>query len=519
MLGSRTLLNTSKPSAYAALLCALLSGCAAGPDYQRPAAPTASSYTVQQPSEQMGGQRLVESLDIPYDWWTIFQSPQLNALVERALKDNPGIEAAQAALRQAQENVVAQRGFFFPTVSVNYSPSRNKVAGNMGGNSPGLQENGDNIVSSPTAPAYYNFHTAQLSIGYVPDVFGINRRLTESAVAQAEWQQMQLQAAQLTLVSNMVAAAIQEAALRAQIAAVENVISINRENLEIVRQQLKLGFVSELDVATQETQMAQSEQVLPPLRKQLAQTRDLIRALAGNVPSENILETFELADLRLPSDLPLTLPSRLVEQRPDVRAAEAQLHSASAQYGVAVANRMPQFMVTADVGGMASSPEWMFRSGGTFFNLTGNISQIIFDGGTLRARSRAAEQALIQAGAIYRSTVIAALQNVADTLHAIRADAEAFTAADAAAQASLTALKLTRKQFQLGYASYQDLLAAQQNFQLAGISLAQAQGARLADTAALYQALGGGWWNREGKTAAEDQSGATQIAASGAQPQ
>lgn len=516
-----------------ALPLALLSGCAAGPDFKRPDAPATTGYTVRPLAARTAStdiapgesQRFVATQDIPFDWWTIFQSPQLNALVERALKDNPGIGAAQAALRQAQENVVAQRGYFYPGVSVNYSPTRNKLAGNMGGNSPGLQEDGSVIQSSPTGPAYYNFHTAQLSVGYVPDVFGINRRLTESAQAQQEWQLMQLQAAQITLVSNMVAAAIQEAALRAQIAAVDTVISINRENLEIVRRQLALGFLAEIDVAAQEALLAQSEQVLPPLNKQLEQTRDLIRALAGNVPSENILETFELSDLHLPAELPLTLPSRLVEQRPDVRAAEAQLHNASAQYGVAVANKMPQFMVTANVGGMASSPEWMFRGGGTFFSLTGNISQIIFDGGTLRAKSRAAEQALVQAGAIYRSTVIAALQNVADTLHAIRADADAFKAAEAAEQSNLSVLKLARKQYQLGYVSYQNLLASQQNYQLARIALAQAQSARLGDTAALYQALGGGWWNHAAseKVSLPDASSspaATTVAAvSGEHPQ
>jgi NodT family efflux transporter outer membrane factor (OMF) lipoprotein len=486
-----------------ALPLAILSGCAAGPDFKRPAAPSATSYTV--PSLELKTsdtlvspaetQRFVAEKDIPFDWWTVFQSPQLNTLIERTLKANPNIEAAQAALKQAHENVIAQQGFFYPTVSANYSPSTNKLAGNMGGNSPGLQQNGDNIQSTPSSPAYYNFHTAQLSVGYVPDIFGINRRMTESAQAQEEGQRMQLQAAYITLAANVVAAAIQEAGVRAQIDAANAVISINRENLEIMREQLRLGFLSDIDVETQEALLAQAELALPPLDRQLEQTRDLIRALAGNTPNQDVPETFELNSLHLPEELPLSLPSKLVEQRPDVRAAEAQLHSASAQYGVAIANRMPQFMVTANVGGMASSPDWMFASGGTFFNLTGNISQIIFDGGTLKAKSRAAEQALVQVGAQYRSTVITALQNVADTLHAIRTDGVAFKAAAASAHATQNILKLTRKQFQLGYVSYQNLLLAQQNYQLTLVTLAQTQSARLGDTAALYQALGGGWWN------------------------
>ena len=507
-------------SISALAVAAMLSGCAAGPDYKRPEAPTVSSYTVQPlvgktaatPESMQGeAQHFEGAKDIPFDWWKLFQSPQLNALIERTLKASPTIEAAQAALKQAHENVVAQQGFFYPTVSVNYSPSRNKLAGNMGGNSPGPQQNGDTIQSTPSAPAYYTFHTAQLSLGYVPDIFGINRRMTESAQAQEEWQQMQLQAAYITLVSNVVAAAFQEAGLRAQIAAVNRVIAINRENLDIMHLQLDKGYVAEIDVAAQEALLAQSEQALPPLNKQLEQTRDLIRALAGNLPNQEISETFELADMHLPEALPLTLPSTLVEQRPDVRAAEAQLHSASAQYGVAIANRLPQFMVTADVGGMASSPEWMFRSGGTFFNLTGNITQILFDGGTLKAKSRAAEQALVQVGAQYRSTVITALQNVADTLHAIQADADALKAAAKSEHASKTVLDLTTRQYQSGYISYQNLLAAQQSYQLAVVTLVQAQSGRLGDTAALYQALGGGWWNRkddaaEKKDAASDKS-------------
>lgn len=483
---------------------AMLTGCAAGPDFKRPEAPKVTAYTVQPlPSQtastdiaQGEAQHFVAEKDIPFDWWKLFQSPKLNALIEHTVKASPTIDAAQAALRQAHENVVAQQGFFYPTVGVSYSPSRNKLAGNMGGNSPGLQQNGENIQSTPSAPAYYNWHTAQLSVGYVPDVFGINRRMTESAQAQEEAQQMQLQAAYITLVSNVVAAAFQEAGLRAQISATKNIIAINQENLELMHRQLERGYVAEIDVAAQEALLAQSEQALPPLNKQLEQTRDLIRALAGNLPNQDVPELFELTDFHLPEELPLSLPSMLVEQRPDVRVAEAQLHSASAQYGVAIANRLPQFMVTADIGGMASSPDWMFRSGGSFFNLTGNISQIIFDGGTLKAKSRAAEQVLVQVGAQYRSTVIAALQNVADTLHAISTDAESLKAAAKSEHASKTVLDLSTKQYQSGYISYQNLLAAQQSYQLAIVTLAQAQSGRLGDTAALYQALGGGWWNR-----------------------
>jgi NodT family efflux transporter outer membrane factor (OMF) lipoprotein len=498
-------------SSVSLLILAALTGCAVGPDFKRPPAPSANGYaptgliseaTASAPVQAGESQRFNPTADIPFDWWTLFQSPQINSLIQRAFKANPNIESAQAALRQAQQNVVAQQGFFYPTVGASYSPSRNKLAGNYGGNSPGVQQNGDVIQAGsttglpPVSPAYYNFHVAQLSVGYVPDVFGLNRRQVESAEAQTNAQKLQLEATYITLASNVVAAALQEASTRAQLAAMEKIVAINKENLEILRKQLSLGYVSGLEVAAQEASLAQAEQSFVPLQKQLEQTRDLIRVLAGNLPNEEVEEKFELASMHLPQELPLSLPSKIVEQRPDVRAAEEQLHFASAQAGVAVANRLPQFAITGAIGGMADTPGWMFRAGGGFFNLAASVSQSIFDGGTLRAKSRAAEQALIQAGAQYRSTVMTALQNVADTLYTIQSDANALKAAATAAQAAQTTLDLTRKQYQLGYVSYQTQLAAEQNNLQAVINLAQAQTNRLGDTAALYQALGGGWWNR-----------------------
>ncbi len=494
-------------SLTALLISALLPGCAAGPDFKRPAAPAADGYvpngmkpeaTPSAPALAGESQRFNPTADIPFDWWTLFQSPQINSLVKCAFKANPTIESAQAALRQTQELAVAQEGFFYPTVGASYAAAKNKLAGNMSSSAPGIQGNGQ-LIQAPTgsaSPVYYNFHVAQLTVGYVPDVFGLNRRQVESAQAQVAAQKMQLEATYITLASNVVAAAIQEASIRAQLAAMDKIVDSNKETLSILRNQLKLGYVSGMEVAAQESVLAFAEQSVIPLRKQLEQTRDLIRALVGNLPNEDVEEKFELSALHLPQELPLSLPSKIVEQRPDVRAAKEQLHFASAQSGVAIANTMPQFAITAAVGGMASTPEWMFRSGGGFFNLAADVAYTIFDGGTLRAKSRAAQQALIQAGAQYRSTVITALQNVADTLHIIQSDAEALKAADTSERAALTAVILTRKQYEIGYVNYQTLLAAEQNHQLAVINLIQAQTNRLGDTAALYQALGGGWWNR-----------------------
>jgi NodT family efflux transporter outer membrane factor (OMF) lipoprotein len=495
-----------------------LAGCAAGPDFKRPDTPNSKSYasyampakTTSAPGVGGASQQFDVKRDIPYDWWTLFQSEQLNALIVSAFKANPDIESARAALKQAQEYVTAQQGFFYPTIGANYSPSRIKVAGNNGGSSPGRQGNGELIQTYSTpngqppynAPVYYNFHTAQLSVGFVPDVFGANRRQLESLQAQADMQRFRLEAAFITLASNIVAAALQEASLRSQIMAMDKLMTANRLSLDIMRKRLQLGDVSALDVATQEAALAQSEQALIPLRLQLERTRDLIRALAGNAPDKDVPETFELSALHLPEDLPLSLPSKLVEQRPDVRAAEEQVHAASAEYGVSIANLLPQFSITGDVGGMASTPGWMFKTGGGFFDLTTNIAYTLFDGGQLRAQSRAAQDALEQAAAEYRSTVIAALQNVADTLHAIQSDAEALKAATRNEQAMSRVLDLTRKQYKTGYVSYQTQLNAEQNYQQSVLVLIQAQTNRFGDTAALYQALGGGWWNRPDKSVA-----------------
>lgn len=504
----------NKPMAIglALLVVSMLAGCAVGPDFKRPEAPAAEGYiphqtvdqTASAPLSAVDAQHFDVRQDVPFDWWTLFQSPAINSLIEKSFKANPTIEAAQAALRQAQQNTIAQQGFFYPTLGMEYLPTRNKLAGNMGGNSPGIQGNGTIIqtYSNPSGPApyngpvYYNFHTAQVTLNYAPDVFGGNRRQVESLQAQAEVQKLQLEATYITLASNVVAAALQEASLRAQIASIGKIVDDNRKMLEIVRNQFRLGYVMGIDVSDQELTLSQAEQTLVPLRQQLEQTRDLIRVLAGRLPNEEVPETFELASLHLPQELPLSIPSKLVEQRPDVRAAEEQLRATNAQVGVAIANRFPQFSITGFLGGEAALPSQMFQTGGGFFNLIGDIAIPVFDGGTLSAREQGAREALVQAAAQYRTTVLAAFQNVADTLHAIQSDAEAFKIARKSEQAAKNVLDITRKQYEVGHISYQMLLAADQTYQQSIITLTQTQTNRLGDTAALYQALGGGWWHR-----------------------
>jgi NodT family efflux transporter outer membrane factor (OMF) lipoprotein len=471
-----------------------LTGCAVGPDFERPAAPDVEGYTPAPLSAKTasagvtGGeeQRLVQGLDIPGQWWTLFHSSALNTLIDEALKNNPTLPTAEAALRQAWENVYAAQGAFFPTAVVGYSPSRNKTA------------TGVVFTSASSGPPFFTLHTAQVVVTYAPDVFGGTRREVESLGAAAEFQRFQVEAAYLTLTSNVVAAAVQEASLRGQIAATEEIIKIETQALGILHKQFELGQVAGADVAAVEATLAQAQATLPPLQLKLAVQRDLLTALIGRFPSQEPAEKFDLASLQLPHDLPVSLPSKLVEQRPDVSAAEAQLHAASAAIGVAVAARLPQFTLTGNAGTVANRISQLFITPGTaFWTLAGNAAQTVFDAGTLLHKERAAVAAFDQAAAMYRSTVITAFQNVADALHAVQSDAETLKAAFAAERAAFKSLEIVRRQLQLGAISYLGLLTAENTYNTALLALVQAQAARYADTAALLQALGGGWWNRE----------------------
>ena len=507
----------ANPLACFVIAAVAVAGCAVGPNFHKPAAPAGAGYSTQPLPETTastnlpGGdaQRLVMGRDLPFEWWQTFESPALNSLVEQAFRANPSIKAAQAALRQAQELVYAQQGYFYPTGAADYNFERQKLAGNLTGTSaPGAQGDGTSITAyqnpSPNPPPhnkplYFNFHTAQLTVGYTPDVFGGNRRKVESLDAQARMQRFELEATYITLASNVVAAAIQEASTRAQIAAAKEIIDYDEKSLQILRDKFELGYAMRIDVAAQEAALAQAKQLLPPFEKQFEQTRDLIRALVGKLPNQEIEETFDLASLKLPPELPVSLPAQIIEQRPDVRAAEEQLRSANAEVGVAIASMLPQFSITGAVGGTATTFPWLFRSGGPFWNLIGDVTQPVFAGGTLLHTKRAADQALLQAAAQYQTTVITAYQNVADTLHALVADADTLAAADAAERAAKVTLDLTHQRAQDGYTDYLTDFAAGVAYSQAVLGRIQAQATRFGDTTALYQALGGGWWNRKGE--------------------
>lgn len=480
--------NVVRGGAMAAVL--LLAGCTLGPDFHTPAAPAASGYTREPlpgqtesaPVQGGAAQRFVPAADIPGEWWTLFHSPELNNLVTESVRANPTLTAAQAALRNAMENVRAQQGLFYPQVNANLSASANRQAAQL---SPVLNSNA----------LFYSLYQAQLNASWTPDIFGNNRRQVEALQAQADAQRYQLDAAWLAMTANVVAAAIQEASLRGQIAANRQVIQSIEDALSIMRRQMELGQIAGADVAAQGAALAQAQQTLPPLEKQLAQERDLLTALAGRLPSDEIGENFDLASLELPQELPVSLPSRLVEQRPDIKVAEANMHAANAEVGVAVTNMLPQVTISADLGSVASNIGDLIRPGSGFWTVGGNLLQPLFEGGRLKHLTRAAQAAYEQAAANYRGTVLTAFQNVADSLHALQADAEALNAASATENAALRSLNIARRQLQLGQIQYLGLLTAQQAYEQALITRIQAQASRLADTAALFQALGGGWWN------------------------
>jgi NodT family efflux transporter outer membrane factor (OMF) lipoprotein len=469
----------------------LTTGCAVGPRFKKPAAPDVSGYTpapiatTSSTPNVAGGeaQHLIEGQDIPGEWWILFHSKPLNDLIERSLKVNPDLKAAQAALIVARENMLAQRGAYYPSVTGGFSATRAKSSADL---SP----------VTNTSALNYSLYTPEVSVSFVPDVFGLNRKTVESLQAQEQQARFALAATHITLSSNVAAGAIQEASLRGQVDATRELIGINTKMLQILREQYARGYADELDVAAQESQLAQVGASLPPLLKQLAQQRDQLAALAGGFPNQDLAEKFELSSLQLPQELPLSLPSQLVEQRPDVRQAEQNLHSASAQIGIARATRLPSFALTADAGSMAVVFGRLFSGGNGFWDVAAGVTQPIFDGGTLMHRERAARAAYTEADEQYRSTVLTAFQNVADTLNALQQDADALKAAAAAKDAAKVTLDLTKKQLEAGYTNYLALLSAEQAYQQALINLVQAQSNRYADTAALFQALGGGWWNR-----------------------
>jgi NodT family efflux transporter outer membrane factor (OMF) lipoprotein len=474
------------------IVAAALSGCAVGPDFRPPAPPLLNRYTEADAApdtaaaEVPGGaaQHLSIDRDIPGDWWTLFHSPAINSLVVDALRQSPTVEAANAQLRQAQEQELAQRGTLFPTVSGTVGVSR--------------QQEPQTYLYGTTTPALsFNDYQARLDLSYTLDFWGGLRRRVEQAHAQVDYQRFQLEAAYLTLSAGVVTTAVQVASLRQQTDVQIKLNSFEQQQLDTVRQQFEAGGATGTDVATQEAQVAQGQLVVQSLQTRLAQARDQLAAYLGRAPSEVAIPDIDLNSLALPTDIPVSLPSKLVAQRPDIRAAESLLHQQTAALGVATAARLPNVTLSASGGSDAATLNQLFTRSNVLWSMGTQAVQPLFDAGQLKHAQRAQSAQMQVAAAQWRNQVVTAFQNVADVLAQLRSDALSLRYALNAEQAAARSLFLASEQFKLGGVSYLSVLTSEQSYQSAASALIQARAARFADTISLYQALGGGWWNRE----------------------
>jgi NodT family efflux transporter outer membrane factor (OMF) lipoprotein len=470
-----------------------LGGCAVGPNVRPVTSPADKSYTAEVLPEQTeatgvaGGeaQRFQFSRDLSGQWWTLFGSSKLDALIEAAMANYPDIASQQAALRAAAENVKAQRGVFFPLLK-------------GAGNATRVDESGASI--GPGYPGFItNVFQANVNVSYTFDVFGGERRALQGLQAQEAAVNFQLEASYLTLTSNVVSTVIQLASLHDQIAATREIIALETKQLGIIQRRFELGSQTHADVLQQQSNLASVRATLPALQQQRAAAEHELAVLTGHFPHDAAPAEFALSDLTLPQDLPVSMPSSLVAQRPDIRAQEALMDQASTAIGVATANMLPQLTLSGSIGDESLRLATLLQPGSSVWNLAAGITQPIFEGGTLRAKRRAAIDTYDQTSAQYQLVVLEAFQNVADTMTALANDAQALKAQFDAVNTASASLDLIQKQYDAGAVNYVSLLTAQQTFQQARLAYVRAIASRYTDTVTLFQALGGGWWNRHDK--------------------
>lgn len=474
----------------------LLSSCfMVGPDFKELAPPCNESYTetplpqktASAPIKDGKAQYFVLCKKIPKDWWGVFHSEELCELVAKGLANSPNVEAAQAALYQAEQTMVAYgESAMLPAVTGQANGGKQRFSGA--------------VIGEIDQPAFtFNLYSASLNISYNLDIFGGAKRQIEALAAEVEYKCFLVEAAYLTLASNIVNAAITEASLREQIKATRDLIGINQKQYDIIHKQMGVGGASLSDVLAQKTQLEQIKGSLPPLEKSLSITRNNLATLVGDFPSDRCLPNFYLDNLQLPKNLPVSLPSDLVRQRPDIRASEALLHKACAEVGVSTANLYPQLSLTGSYGTTSNSVQDLFKNLSNVWSYAGQIMQPIFNGGSLYATRRASIGAFDVACAQYRQTVLQGFQNVADALKAVEIDARALKVQAQAERSARESLHLVQGRYKLGGVNILEVLNAEQQYQKTRLTRIQAQAARLSDTAALFQALGGGWWNDESK--------------------
>ncbi len=455
----------------------LIGGCTVGPDFTRPAAPDVDRYdqsrvTLPSAGEGQPLQTLSTGSAPAAQWWRAFGSAPLNDTVVLALQDSPTLQAANATLAAADESLAATRGALFPQADLGASASR----GNSGGIGGGMIR---------------NLYDIGATLGYSVDLFGGTRRRIEQQAALVDFQRGQLGATYLALTGNVVTAAINAAGAAEQLAAAQDIIAVDEHNLELVQISESAGKSAGTDVLAAEGQLANDRTLLPPLRQALAVAQHSLAVLTGRMPAQWVPPSFTFASITLPSELPLSLPAELVRARPDIVAAEAQLHAASAAIGIATAQLYPSLTLTGSWTTTGSTRSDLFSANSDVWSIAAGLTAPLFHGGTLRAEQRATIDTYAAQLAQYRQTVLQAFGQVADALNALEHDAESIAAQHAALEASRASLELTQQSYQAGQTSFLQVLVTQRLYLQSRLGFARAQSQRYLDTALFYLVLGG----------------------------
>ncbi|MGO9514681.1 MAG: efflux transporter outer membrane subunit [Steroidobacteraceae bacterium] len=469
------------------MLC-VLSGCAVGPNFHRPQAPAVTHYSngadpAITASVQGTAQRFNPGAAVAADWWRLFRSPQLDAVIKEAIAGNPGLDAAQASLRASQNNLRSGYGIFYPSIDAEAGATRERLS---------AASFGEKVPSS-----VFNLFTLSATVSYALDVFGGQRRLVEGLRAEVDVARANAQATYLALESNIVNTVVAAAAYRAEIEATQQLIELQKEQVLIAKVQAEAGTVPYSNVLSLQSQLAFFEATIPQLEQKLVQSDDLLATLAGHTPAEWQAPAVRLEDLTLPSELPVSLPSNLVRQRPDVLAAEATAHAASANIGVATAALLPSITLSGSLEAATNSTSSLFPSNGRAWSAGASATAPLFEGGTLWFKRKAAIDDYKQAMDLYRQTVLTAFEQVADSLRGLDHDAAILLAQDEALSSAAEALRLVQANYEAGIATYLDVAVADTQYHQAKIADLQAIAVRYQDTVALFAALGGGWWNAQ----------------------
>jgi len=475
------------------LLAGLAAGCAVGPNYHRPQAPPVTHYAGgADPSATVAAhgaaQHFTPGAKLAADWWQLFGSERLDSIVSEALRANPGLEAAEASLRQSEDNLRGGYGIFYPQAEADAAATRQRYPP---------------IKVGESAPAtVFNLFTLSASVSYALDVFGGERRMIEGLHAQVDLQRATEQATYLTLISNIVNTVVARAAYRAEVDATNQLIELQRQQVQLAQVQVNAGTAPYSNVLSLKGQLAATEASVPQLEQRLSQADDLLATLVGRVPSEWSPPDIDLVELTLPEQLPVSLPSELVRQRPDVLMAEAAAHGASANVGVATAALLPSVTLSGSYSANSATTGQLTAAGGRAWDAGAGLTQPLFEGGTLWFHRKAALDQYQQAAALYRQVVLAAFAQVADTLRALEHDAAALEAQDDSLSSAEEALRLVQANYQAGLNTYLDVLSADAQYHQAMIADLQLVAVRYQDTVALYVALGGGWWTEPARAAA-----------------